>query len=79
MGEQSVTKGRVLFGSKECIFRNACFKAKPAGDLSLQPLLCTERFVKKTWKRVNQDGRCDEKPIRYLSNMRHISLDWFPF
>lgn len=77
-GEQSITRMRYLFGSKGCIFRNMGFKSPPASDLYLQLLSYTGRFINKRWERQNRDGRCNKKPIRYFSNMRNISIDWFP-
>lgn len=77
-GEQSIPKRRYLFGSKGCLFRNTGFRSQPAGDLYLPFLSYTERFINERWERQNQDGRCSKKPICYFSNMRNISIDWFP-
>jgi len=67
--EQSITRRRYLFGSKGCLFRNMCFESQPAGDLYLQFLPYTERFINERWERQNHDGRCNKKLICYFSNM----------
>lgn len=54
------------------------FKSQPAGDLYLQFLSYTKRFINERWERQNQDGRCNKKPICYFRNMRNILIDWFP-